>query len=75
MEETTASAQQRQPKNIFEQILFGVQAVNENIIAISEENAAQRAIIEELLRAFVMPPVPMDKSNTEPGAPGAETEE
>ena len=29
--------QTRQPKNIFEQTLFGLQAVNDNIVAISQD--------------------------------------
>lgn len=74
-EQNTGGQMPRQPKTIFEQILFGVQIVNDNLVALSEENAAQRAMIEELRQALIMPPIPMENTETEPNAPGAETEE
>ncbi len=70
--ETATGATQRQPRNIFEQTLYGLQTVNENVVGLSRDmEAMQRksedtaAKIDAIYRALY-------PSETEPIAPGPE---
>lgn len=63
---------QRTPNNIFEQILFGIQAVNENLLILSDNINLMHAAVDKMQQALFMPPVSI---NAEPNTPGAETEE
>ncbi len=57
------TTKQPQPRNIFEQLAFGLQTVNDNIIDLYKK-------VDEI-HAALFPPQPI----AEPDAPGAETEE
>lgn len=58
--------EERKPKNIFEQILFGQQIVNENIVALSENLNAVHQQLSTLLQS-------LDTISTfEPNASGEE---
>lgn len=61
----------RQPKTIFEQIVFGQEVTNDNIVALADNLAVVNAKIDALLAAFSAPPMTDD---SEPDASGAETE-
>ena len=65
---------QKKPRNIFEQILFGLEATNNNVIIVSEEIAALRNEVAELKSALCLDPI-ADGYNTEPDALGAVTNE
>ena len=54
----------KQPRNIFEQILFGLEATNANVVALSEEIAMIRKDLDALKSALYM-------NNSEPNALGA----
>lgn len=60
--------QQRQPRNIFEQTLYGLQAVNENIVAISQDFAETAKKIDAIYRALY-------PEETEPMTIGAKEED
>lgn len=62
----------KQPKTIFEQIVFGQEVTNENIVALAHNIDVVNAKIDALLAIFTTPPV--KKDNSEPDASGAETE-
>lgn len=53
-----------EPRNIFEQILFGVKATNDNIVAISEDLALVHQKIDAIYNALY-PPI-------EPNADGSQ---
>lgn len=55
---------ERQPKNIFEQILFGLEATNSNVVAVSEELAAMWRDIKAIKAALYI-------EDSEPNALGA----
>ena len=55
---------EKQPRNIFEQILFGLEATNANIVALSEEIAIIRQDIDALKSALYI-------NDSEPNALGA----
>lgn len=55
----------RQPRNIFEQILFGLEATNANVVALSEEIAMIRQDLDAIKSALYM------NDNSEPNALGA----
>ena len=55
---------ERQPKNIFEQILFGLEATNINVVAVSEELAAMWRDIKAIKAALYI-------EDSEPNALGA----
>lgn len=57
----------RQPKTIFEQIVFGQEITNENIVTLAENLAVVNAKIDALL-AFFMP-----AEESKPVASGKET--
>lgn len=61
----------KQPKTIFEQIVFGQEVTNENIVALAHNIDVVNAKIDALLAIFTTPPV--KKDNSEPNASGAET--
>lgn len=61
----------KQPKTIFEQIVFGQEVTNENIVALAHNIDVVNAKIDALLAIFTTPPV--KKGNSEPDASGAET--
>lgn len=61
----------RQPKTIFEQMVFGQEVTNENIVALAHNLAVVNAKIDAMLAIFTTPPV--RKENSEPDASGAET--
>ena len=44
-----------EPRNIFEQILFGVKATNDNIVAISEDLALVHQKIDAIYNALYPP--------------------
>ena len=54
----------KQPRNIFEQILFGLEATNANVVALSEEIAMIRKDLDALKSALYM-------NDSEPNALGA----
>lgn len=56
---------EKQPRNIFEQILFGLEATNANIVALSEEIAMIRQDLHAIKSALYM------NDNSEPNALGA----
>lgn len=62
----------KQPKTIFEQIVFGQEVTNENIVALAHNIDVVNAKIDALLAIFTTPAV--RKENSEPDASGAETE-
>ena len=55
----------RQPKNIFEQILFGLEATNNNVVIVSEELALIRQDIKAIKESLYI------TDNSEPNALGA----
>ena len=57
---------EKQPKNIFEQILFGLEATNLNVIAVSEEIASMWQDIKAIKAALYI------TDESEPNALGAE---
>lgn len=61
----------KQPRTIFEQIVFGQEITNENIVALAHNLDVVNAKIDALLAIFTSPPV--KKENSEPDASGAET--
>lgn len=61
---------QKKPRNIFEQILFGLEATNENVVIVSEEIATLRQEVAELKSALCLDVI-ADGYNTEPNALGA----
>lgn len=63
----------KQPKTIFEQIVFGQEVTNDNIVALAHNLDVVNAKIDTLLAIFTMPPA--KKENSEPDASGAETKE
>lgn len=56
---------EKQPRNIFEQILFGLEATNANVVALSEEIAMIRQDLHAIKSALYM------NDNSEPNALGA----
>lgn len=58
---------ERKPRNIFEQILFGLEATNANVVAISEEIALLRQDMQALKSGLYI-----DENMSEPNALGAE---
>ena len=56
---------EKQPRNIFEQILFGLEATNANVVALSEEIAMIRQDLHTIKSALYM------DENSEPNALGA----
>lgn len=56
---------EKQPRNIFEQILFGLEATNANVVALSEEIAMIRQDLHAIKSALYM------DENSEPNALGA----
>ena len=58
---------ERKPRNIFEQILFGLEATNANVVAISEEIALLRQDMQALKLGLYI-----DENMSEPNALGAE---
>ncbi|MBD5367238.1 MAG: hypothetical protein HDR82_09640 [Bacteroides sp.] len=64
------NTKQPQPKTIFEQLAFGLQTVNENIIDLSKDIAVLFQKVDEI-HAALYPPQPI----SEPDVPGAEKEE
>ena len=61
-----------QPKNIFEQIVFGQEILNENIVALSENLDFINQKVDMLMAILSTPPIIKD---SEPNASGAETTE
>lgn len=64
-------AENKQPKTIFEQLAFGLQTVNENIIDLSKDFAELYRKVNEIHAALFPPQTPI----AEPDVPGAETVE
>lgn len=64
MATNSTSNQPQQPRNIFEQLAFGLQTVNENVIDLYKK-------VDEIHAALFPPQAPI----AEPDAPGAETDE
>ena len=56
---------EKQPRNIFEQILFGLEATNANVVALSEEIAIIRQDLHAIKSAMYM------DENSAPNALGA----
>lgn len=56
---------EKQPRNIFEQILFGLEATNANVVALSEEIAMIRQDLHAIKSALYI------NDNSEPNALGA----
>lgn len=56
---------EKQPRNIFEQILFGLEATNANVVVLSEEIAMIRQDLHAIKSALYM------NENSEPNALGA----
>lgn len=63
----------KQPKTIFEQMVFGQQITNDNVVALADNVNVLNAKIDALLAIFTTPPIKKDIS--EPDASGAETKE
>lgn len=59
----------RQPKTIFEQIVFGQEITNENIVALADNLAVVNDKIDALLAIFS----PAKAKDSEPVASGKET--
>lgn len=55
---------EKQPRNIFEQILFGLEATNSNVVIVSEELAAMWQDIKSIKAALYI-------NDSEPNALGA----
>lgn len=64
----------KQPRTIFEHIVFGQEVTNENIVALAENLNVVNAKIDALLAIFTAPPT-KTSDNSEPDASGAETKE
>jgi hypothetical protein len=62
----------KQPKNIFEQIVFGQEILNENIVALSENLDFINQKVDMLIAVLSTPPIIKD---SEPNASGAGTKE
>ena len=60
----------RQPKTIFEQIVFSQEIINDNIVALADNCNAINAKLDKLMEIFSSPPM---ISNSEPNASGEET--
>lgn len=60
----------RQPKTIFEQIVFGQEITNENVVALADNLAVVNAKIDALLAIFSPAE---NKEDSEPDASGKET--
>jgi hypothetical protein len=60
----------KQPKNIFEQILFGQEIVNDNIVALADNLVVVNDKLDILLDIFSPSQINKD---SEPDASGAET--
>ena len=56
----------KQPRNIFEQIAMGLQVTNENTVAIAEDLANLYKMVEEIHQAM------FPQGTSEPNASGAE---
>ena len=56
---------EKQPRNIFEQILFGLEATNANVVVLSEEIAMIRQDLHAIKSALYI------NENSEPNALGA----
>ena len=63
---------QRQPKNIFEQIVLSQEIVNDNIVALADNLNVMNAKLEKLMEILDSPPM---INSSEPYASGAETQE
>ena len=64
MSENTNPQEPRQPRNLFEQILFGVQVTNDNIVTLHGRVDAFEAKINAIYDALypsLMPPARMKK--------------
>lgn len=59
----------RQPKTIFEQIVFGQEITNENIVTLAENLAVVNAKIDVLLAFFM----PSEREESKPVASGEDT--
>lgn len=62
----------KQPKNIFEQIVFGQEIINDNIVSLSENLNIVNQKVDKLMAILSTPPIIKD---SEPNASGAETME
>lgn len=62
----------KQPRTIFEQIVYGQEITNQNIVTLSEDMAVMHAKLDALLAIFSAPPVM--NNDSEPDASGAEKE-
>jgi hypothetical protein len=62
----------KQPKNIFEQIVFGQEVINENIVALSENLDFINQKVDMLMSILSTPLIIKD---SEPNASGAETQD
>lgn len=60
----------RQPKNIFEQIVFSQEVINENIVALSDNLNVINTKLDSLMAIFSTPTM---ADYSEPNASGAET--
>ena len=60
----------RQPKNIFEQIVFSQEVINENIVALSDNLNVINTKLDSLMAIFS---TPTTADYSEPNASGAET--
>jgi hypothetical protein len=63
---------QRQPKNIFEQIVLSQEIVNDNIVALADNLNVMNTKLEKLMEILDSPPM---ITSSEPYASGAETQE
>lgn len=59
----------KQPKTIFEQIVFGQEITNDNIVTLAENLSIMNAKIDAVLSMLSAPPVE-NKIKTEPDASG-----
>lgn len=64
-------AENKQPRNVFEQIALGLQTVNDNIVDLSKDFAELYRKVDEIYAALYPPVQPI----AEPDVPGAEKEE
>lgn len=62
----------KQPRTILEQIVYGQEITNQNIVTLSEDMAVMHAKLDALLAIFSAPPAM--KYDSEPDASGAEKE-
>lgn len=74
MEQDTQIQNKKQPKNIFEQTLFGTQAVNENIMILSENLSVINQKVDQILQVLMCPPIDISTKDSEPNTSGADTE-